>query len=256
LPVSGGGTATAGMPEPEPTARRSARLPARRQAGRSGRWIACGVSHLPGSGRRRDCGLVKSTSPRTRNLVLAASCCGHARCRESTDARSRRRTSHLARTHPPRRPRPGHHRPPSSTAHQTAASPGTPVPSTPRSQARLSLRQLPATTTTRTDICRTTSRVSRQRNVTQHLIDGERKLIRADKRNRRPRAHRGPDRTVPQAVSHVRSERRHTADTQPPPRQRGNPDPGAPSQASPSTWHRSGRPRSAGSAVPSTPARR
>jgi hypothetical protein len=82
LPVSGGGTATAGRSGPELAARRSARLRAWRQAGRSGTWTACGVSHPPGSGRRRDRGPARSTSPRTHTPVLVASYSGPAHCRE------------------------------------------------------------------------------------------------------------------------------------------------------------------------------
>jgi CBS domain-containing protein len=95
LSISGGGTATAGRSEPALVARRSAPFPARRQTGRSGPWRACGASRLPGSGRLRDCGPARSTSLRFRSLLLAASCSGLARCRESTDAQSRRRTTRL-----------------------------------------------------------------------------------------------------------------------------------------------------------------
>lgn len=95
LSISGGGTATGDMSEPELAARRSAPFPARRRAGRSGPWKACGASRPPGSGRLRDCGPARSTSLRLRSLLLAASCSGLARCRESTDARSRRRTTRL-----------------------------------------------------------------------------------------------------------------------------------------------------------------
>jgi hypothetical protein len=66
LPVSGGGTATAGTSGPQLAARRSARLPARRQARRSGTSTACGVSRPPGSGRPQDCAPARSTSLRGR----------------------------------------------------------------------------------------------------------------------------------------------------------------------------------------------
>jgi len=68
--------ATAGTSEPELAVPRSARLPARRQAVRSGRWTACGASRPPGSGRLRDCGRARSKTPRARTLLPAASCSG------------------------------------------------------------------------------------------------------------------------------------------------------------------------------------
>src|SRR5581483_4037290 len=72
--VPGGGTATAGMSGPELAVRRSAQLPARHLAARSGRWTACGASRLPGSGHPPACGPARSTSPHTHNPALVASC--------------------------------------------------------------------------------------------------------------------------------------------------------------------------------------
>lgn len=62
--VSGGGNATAGTPEPLLVAWQRARRTARHRAGRSGWWTACGGLRQPGSARRRDCGLARSTSLR------------------------------------------------------------------------------------------------------------------------------------------------------------------------------------------------
>ena len=103
LPVTGGGTATAGTSVPERAAQRSIRLPARRPAARSGRWTACGASRPPGSERPRGCDLpARSTTPRARNPALAANCSPPAHFREGTDARSRRRTSRPAAASPTR----------------------------------------------------------------------------------------------------------------------------------------------------------
>jgi hypothetical protein len=80
--------------------------------------------------------------------------------------------------------------------------------------------------------------------------DHHEQLVRADKRNRGLRAHRSADRTVPQAVRHIRRERRRDAETQQPPCQRRNPDtPSVRSQASPSSSRRSAGPHSTGRMV-------
>ena len=65
------------------------------------------------------------------------------------------------------------------------------------------LRQLPATKTTRTHICRATSRVSRQRNVTQHLIERVRKLITAHQADRGPGRDDRADWSMGLALGHV-----------------------------------------------------